>query len=103
MTTEEASVFDGAENVHISLCCTPELVKYATGQLRDAAVMQTAARKARVEQAATREGALPRRVAPGGGDGGGPPAGSLLVPAGADSPMADNGAAPKGGRRGEHQ
>ena len=67
----------------------PLLVKYVTEQLTDTAEIQKQARKAREEQAASREAVLPRPAAPAPIA---PVAGSLLVPPVPDPPAGGEAA-----------
>ena len=55
MSAEEADLFDGAERVHLTLCCAPALVKYVTSQLKDESMIAKEARKAREEQQMVRQ------------------------------------------------
>ena len=55
MTPEEADLFDGAERVHTTLCCSPQLVKHVTESLKDESMIAKEARKAREEQMMVRQ------------------------------------------------
>lgn len=52
---QEADMFDGQERVHTALCCSSDLVKYVSKQLRDESLIAMEARKAREEKALVRQ------------------------------------------------
>jgi len=99
MSIEEAELFDGADRVHATLCCSPELVKHVTAQMRDQAELQRHARQAREEQAAWRDSVQPgQRALQGPGAAGG---GAAAGPAGPSDETPDAvGAKGRGRRRG---
>ena len=70
MTTEEAQLFEGADRVQSTVCCSPLLVKHVSEQLRDVAEVQKQARKAREEQASVHQGQHPGDDSGPGAEGG---------------------------------